>query len=196
MGVVRVARLRQSGGEGVSPLIVSSTRHRAGLLAIMLALVLSGCQLEAAPGPDDLPRSPPVSGLTPRPTRPRTTRRPRIRRAGRSRWPSPATSTSRAGRAASSTVRAPPSARCPPLCAPPTWRWSTWRAPSPRVGPARRRSWRTPRAATGSAARHRPSRSSSGPASMPSRWPTTTPPTSGRAGYATPSGPTGAARSA
>jgi poly-gamma-glutamate capsule biosynthesis protein CapA/YwtB (metallophosphatase superfamily) len=42
-------------------LIVSSTRHRAGLLAIMLALVLSGCQLEAAPAPSDSP-DPPAGG--------------------------------------------------------------------------------------------------------------------------------------
>ena len=46
-------------------------------------------------------------------------------------------------------------------------------------GPARRRSWRPPRAATGSAARRRRSPSSSGPASTRSRWPTTTRPTSG-----------------
>ncbi len=39
-------------------MIVSSTGHRAGLLAIMLTLVLSGCQLEAAPGPTDTQKAP------------------------------------------------------------------------------------------------------------------------------------------
>ena len=42
-------------------MVVSSTGHRLGLLAIMLTLVLSGCQLEAAPEPDD-PRRTPSAG--------------------------------------------------------------------------------------------------------------------------------------
>ena len=47
----------------MGPIAASSTAHRAGLLAIVLALVLSGCQIkaEAAPRPDD-PRGNPAAG--------------------------------------------------------------------------------------------------------------------------------------
>ena len=34
-------------------MVCSNSGHRAGLLAIMVALVLSGCQIEASPGPED-----------------------------------------------------------------------------------------------------------------------------------------------
>ena len=47
----------------MGPIAASSTVHRAGLLAIVLALVLSGCQIkaEASPRPDD-PRGNPAAG--------------------------------------------------------------------------------------------------------------------------------------
>ena len=47
----------------MGPIAASSTAHRAGLLAIVLALVLSGCQIKAkaAPRPDD-PRGNPAAG--------------------------------------------------------------------------------------------------------------------------------------
>ena len=50
-------------------MIISSTGRRAGLLALLVTLVLSGCQLEAAPEPGE-PVAPPASRPDPEPRAP------------------------------------------------------------------------------------------------------------------------------